>query len=164
MFSLERSQMKLIDVNPRSEIHGEEHKTAADLKFELKTSNDILSEFHPLLKSALFGPADGPQSELLPADPGHFPSLRFPLMGAIKWAKDFSGYTVRIHWGVSGHDDIVLDTCAIDGFRFECLDGGTVVVRFRVQAHPEPVPLGRLCSMIQQGVEVSLEPPPESGV
>lgn len=164
MFSLANAQMKLVDVNPRSEIHGDEHKTAADLKFELKTSNDILSEFHPALKSALFGPSDGAQGDLLPAEPGHLPSLRFPLMGAIKWAKDFQGYTVTIHYGVSGRDDIVLDTCVVDGFRFECLDGGTVVVRFRVQAHPEPVPLGRLCSMIQQPVEASLVPPPESGL
>lgn len=158
MFSLANQAAKLTSVNPRAEIHGTDHVMAADLKFEIKVGNDVLSEFDPSLKSSLYKKADGHQGELI-TDAGHLPSLKFPLMGPVKWGKDFSDYETVIHYGVSGAQDIHLIDCAVDNFRFDCQDGGTVAVSFRVIAHPEPTELGRLCEMIQQEVEMSLIEP-----
>lgn len=155
MFSLSNQTARLASVNPRAELHGEERIPAVDLKLEMKTSNDVLSEFDPALKGALYMRGDAG----LINDPGHMPVLRFPLMSAFKWVAAFAGYTLRIHWGVSGLDDIVLQECNVDGFRFECMDGGSVSVCFRVQAHPNERDFGRLCSLVQQDVEVTLEPP-----
>jgi hypothetical protein len=45
MFSLANQAAKLTNVNPRAELHGQDKKLAVDLKFEVKTSNDVLSEF-----------------------------------------------------------------------------------------------------------------------
>lgn len=160
MFSLANKTAKLTSVNPRAEIHGSDHVMAADLKFEIKVGNDVLSEFDPSLKSSLYKKADGPQGELI-QEVGHLPSLKFPLMGPVKWGKEFSGYEVVVHYGVSGKGDIRLMTCEVDQFRFDCQDGGTVVIGFRVIAHPEPVELGRLCEMIQQEVELSMIEPSE---
>ena len=163
MFSLANQAAKLTSVNPRAEIHGTDHVMAADLKFEIKVGNDVLSEFDPSLKSSLYKKADGPQGELI-TDAGHLPSLKFPLMGPVKWGKEFSGYETVIHYGVSGAQDIHLIDCEVDNFRFDCQDGGTVAVSFRVIAHPEPTELGRLCEMIQQEVEMSLiEPEADKG-
>jgi len=158
MFSLANQAAKLTSVNPRAEIHGTDHVMAADLKFEIKVGNDVLSEFDPSLKSSLYKKADGPQGELI-TDAGHLPALKFPLMGPVKWGKEFSGYETVIHYGVSGAQDIHLIDCEVDNFRFDCQDGGTVAVSFRVIAHPEPNELGRLCEMIQQEVEMSLIEP-----
>jgi hypothetical protein len=162
MFSLEKQNAKLTAVNPRAEIHGEERKPAVDLKFEIKTSNDILSEFDPSLKHSLYRKPDAndTQQQLID-EPGHFPVFRFPLMGTIKWGKEFAGYDTRIHWGVSGKDDIILGDCQVDGFRFECQDGGTVVTGFRVIAHADEHAMGKLCGLVQQDVEMSLIPPEE---
>lgn len=163
MFSLANQAAKLTSVNPRAEIHGTDHVMAADLKFEIKVGNDVLSEFDPSLKSSLYKKADGPQGELI-TDAGHLPALKFHLMGPVKWGKDFSGYETVIHYGVSGAQDIHLIDCEVDNFRFDCQDGGTVAVSFRVIAHPEPTELGRLCEMIQQEVEMSLiEPEADKG-
>lgn len=163
MFSLANKAAKLTSVNPRAEIHGTDHVMAADLKFEIKVGNDVLSEFDPSLKSSLYKKADGPQGELI-TDAGHLPALKFPLMGPVKWGKEFSGYETVIHYGVSGAQDIHLIDCEVDNFRFDCQDGGTVAVSFRVIAHPEPNELGRLCEMIQQEVEMSLiEPEADKG-
>lgn len=158
MFSLANQAAKLTSVNPRAEIHGTEHVMAAYLKFEIKVGNDVLSEFDPLLKSSLYKKADGHHGELI-NDVGHLPSLKFPLMGSVKWGKDFYGYETVIHYGVSGAQDIHLVDCQVDNFRFDCQDGGTVAVSFRVIAHPEPTELGRLCEMIQQEVEMTLIEP-----
>lgn len=161
MFSLSNQAAKLTSVNPRAELHGQDKKLAVDLKFEIKVSNDVLSEFDPSLKPALYKKSDA-QGDLID-EPGHLPALKFHLMGAIKWGKDLAGYETIIHYGVSGAQDIRLIECQVDNFRFDCQDGGTVAVSFRVIAHPEPTELGRLCEMIQQEVEMSLiEPAPES--
>jgi hypothetical protein len=163
MFSLANQAAKLTSVNPRAEIHGNDHVMAADLKFEIKVSNDVLSEFDPSLKSSLYKKADGPQGELI-HEAGHLPCLKYPLMGPVKWGQEYSGYETVIHYGVSGAQDIHLIDCEVDNFRFDCQDGGTVVVSFRVIAHPEPTELGRLCEMIQQEVEMSLiEPDADNG-
>lgn len=158
MFELTRQVAKLTNVNPRAERHGEDTKLAADLGFQIKVSNDVLSFFDASLKSALYKKPDGDQQELI-EDPGYLPALKFPQMGAIKWGKDFAGYEVVVHYGVSEKDDIVLIDCEVDHFRFECQDGGTVVVGFRVIAHPEAPELGRLCEMIQNEVDVTLVAP-----
>lgn len=163
MFSLKNQAAKLTSVNPRAEIHGQDKKLAVDLKFEIKVSNDVLSEFDPSLKSAIYRAADPGEGDLLADQPGVLPKLKFPLMGAIKWDKSFAGYETIIHYGVSGNMDISLIETDVDNFNFDCQDGGTVVVSFRVIAHPEAEQLGRLCEMIQQEVEMSLiEPEPES--
>lgn len=158
MFSLENQAAKLTNVNPRAEIHGTDHVMACDLKFEAKMSNDVLSFFDPSLKSSLYKKADGHQGELI-TDAGHLPALKFPLMGPVKWGKEFSGYETVIHYGVSGAQDIHLIDCEVDNFRFDCQDGGTVAVSFRVIAHPEPNELGRLCEMIQREVDITLVAP-----
>jgi len=154
MFSLQKQTAKLCSFNPRSEIHGEEKVSAADLGIQIKVSNDVLSEFDPLLKSSLYAKAD--QGDI---EPGHLPSLKFPKMGAIKWAQEFVGYEAMIHYGVSKKDNIVLGDCQIDKLRFECQDGGTVVMIFRIVAHPEERDAGRLCGMIQQDLALTLTPP-----
>lgn len=155
MFTLQKKTAKLSSVNPRVELHGEEHVMAADLKFSIKVSNDILSEFHPSLKSALYKKSEGGQADFID-DPGHMPERRFPLMAPVKWDKNFIGYKLTVHYGISGTQDNVLIDCTIDGFRFECQDGGTVIASFRVIAHPTSAELGRLCEMIQQDVSISL--------
>ncbi|OGT02867.1 MAG: hypothetical protein A2143_05910 [Gallionellales bacterium RBG_16_57_15] len=158
MFSLQNQSAKLTSVNPRAEIHGDEHVMAADLKFEIKVSNDVLSEFDHALKSALYEKGNAAQGELID-EPGHLPSLRFPLMAPIGWGSELPGYETRIHHGIGGNSDISMDDCKVDKFTFEPQDGGTVVVRFRVIAHPGANDLGRLCEMIQQEVEMSLIEP-----
>lgn len=161
MFSLKNQKAKLTSVNPRAELHGQDKKLAVDLKFDIKVSNDVLSEFDPSLKSALYAKSDS-QGDLID-EPGHLPKLKFPLMGSIKWGKDLAGYETIIHYGISGTQDIHMIECQVDNFRFDCNDGGSVGVSFRVIAHPESDQLGRLCEMIQQEVEMSMiEPAPES--
>lgn len=161
MFSLNETNLLLANVNPRSERHGEDMVLAADLKLTVKTSNDILSEFHPSLKSALYGKQGGSQGELVDI-PGHLPELRFPQIGKIRWEKEFAGYELRVHWGIDGSTDIVLSDCKIDKFSFECLDGGSVVFGFRAIVHPAASEMGRLCDLIQKEITVTLTPPDEA--
>lgn len=157
MFSLENQSAKLLNVNPRAELHGEDTKLAVDLKFEVKTSNDILSEFSGYLKAALYKKRDSGQQEL-DMDAGHLSQLKFPQMGPVKWDYDTAGYRLVLH-KVFQENDIALDECEADNWKFECQDGGTVVLTFRVICHPDQKHIGSLCQLIQQSVEISMIPP-----
>lgn len=162
MFSLDHKITLLANVNPRAELHGEDKLLAVDLKFEIDTPNDILSEFDPSLKSAFYRKAEPGEGDLLADQPGNLPKLKFPLMGPVKWGKDYAGYEIVVHRGISGVEDIRIIECGVDNFRFDFKEGGTVTLSFRVIAHPEPPELGRLCELIQQDVELSLIPPEET--
>lgn len=159
MFSLNQQTAKLVNVNPRSEIHGDEYKLATDLKFEIRVGNEVLSEFAPSLKSSIYRAADPGEGDLLANEPGNLPKIKFPLLGPLKYGWEGAGYATTVHWGISGKADILMIQTKIDNFKFDCQDGGTVAVSFRVIAHPEPEELGRLCEMIQQEVSLSLDPP-----
>lgn len=158
MFSLQQQEVKLGNCNPRCELHGEDHVLAADLSIEVMLSNDVLSEFDPQLKGALYWKGNDDQGELID-EPGHLPSLRFPEMSPFKWAKDLAGYDATIHIGFSGSSDIKLTDCAIDKFVFTPEEGGTVRVNFRIQCHPNKVQCGELCELQQQHIDITLTPP-----
>lgn len=162
MFSLKEQNAKLSNLNLRAELHGEEHKIACDLQFEIKVSNDVLSEFDASLKSAIYRAADAgdaPIDDMFKDQPGYLPKIKFPLMSPFKWGYENAGYAVTVHLGVSGKADILMILCKVDKFRFDCQDGGTVIVCFRVIAHPEPDDIGRLSEMIQQELSITLQPP-----
>lgn len=162
MFSLTNQEAKLCNVNLRSELHGDGYALAVDLSIEIKVSNDLLSEFDPTLKSSLYRAADANDAkpDLFQDEPGHLPRLRHPLLGSpLKWNCKGIGYETIVHYGVSGNGDIVMADTVIDKFRFDCQDGGTVVAKFRIIAHPTPEEVGRLSEMIQQKIELSLIPP-----
>lgn len=162
MLELTKQKCKMVHAHPRAELHGEETKLAVDLKFQVSMSNDVLSEFDPKLKGALYGKGDSPQGELI-QDKSHLPKLKFPNMGAIKWGYESDGYELIVHYGIDGKSDIKLSDCGIDNFRFDCQEGGTVLMTFRVISHPNPnsTECGRLCDMISHMVDITLTPPAE---
>lgn len=166
MFSLANTNATLVNVNPRAEKHGDENRLACDLKFEVSLPNDVLSEFHPTLKGFLYhkssNPTDGDLIDQAKADdPGWLPNLRIPELQPLKHKAELTGATITVHAPVSKQNDIVIEGCHVDGFTFDCQEGGTVNVTFRAQAHPDEKTIGKLCSYIQEEVEISVEPPGE---
>lgn len=159
MLRLNRQEVTVSTVNARAEKHGQtETKLAFDIFFALKVANDVLAQFDPNLKKALFKKGDGPQGELL-KDDDHLPALRFPKIGAVKWSEAFPGYTLRLHVGINDDADIVLAEAEVDRFSFDPQEGGSVETRFRAIVHPDDKDIARLCNLIQQKVEISAEPP-----
>lgn len=164
MFKLNQQRAKLSSVNPRAELHGEETNLACDLKFSFTTSNTKLDEFDKNLRPALFDlPHEGYEEDL--ADQGterdedYRPVIRFPDLGKINWGYKGAGYRLTIHQGYSGNEDVNLIDCQIDKFKFDAEAGGSVEIEFRVIAHPNSEEVGEICELLQQEVDISLEPP-----
>lgn len=157
MFEIEQS-VKLIHVNCRSEIHGDERTPAYDLKFQANCPSDILLEFHPRLRAALFQKPTNPDL----ADQGAEDALSelvFPLMEPFKYAYECESYHLTVGYGIGGKSDIKLGDVKVDKFKFTPLAGGRVQIDYRCIVHPETKNVGKLGELIQQEVEIKLIPP-----
>lgn len=159
MFALKQS-VKIRNINPRSELHGDEYKLAVDIGIEVKVSNETLVAFHPDLKRFLFMKDEAPkQNELDLSDGDRLTKLRLPLIGNIKWGWEGEGYELFVEHGVSRNSGVLMIDCKVDHFTFEPQEGGSVGIKFRVIAHPREDDIGKLASLIQQEVGIELDPP-----
>lgn len=163
MITLHNVAVILSSFNARAENHGEEKKPAADLKITAILPNDVLSEFHPTLKSFLYHKdANAQPGDLVDQshadEPGWLPNRRFPKLSPLKWDDETVGASVSIAYGATGRT-IELSGCNVNGWTLEPMEGGSVSVAFRIQAHPDEKQSGKLCMMVQQEVELTLTPP-----
>lgn len=155
MFDIEKKPCTLQHINIRDEKHGEENVLAIDMKLTGDFDGDILAEFGPELRHALYKKADG--GDLVDTASEVPTALRFPqLCQPLKFADEIIGASVTVAYGIG---DIALETCDINNFKIECHDGGTVRVTYRVQARPTGEQLAKLSQVLGTAVEVSIDPP-----
>lgn len=154
-FGLSEVAAKLANFNARSEMHGEDRVPAADLKIEIDCGNLILNLFDDRLRAALYD-AD-PDGDLL-AVAGHLPRLRFAPIGAFAWNAAIPGAIVHIVYLID--HVIVLGDCIIDHFVIEPRADGHVALSFRIRCHPDELAAGKLCSLVQSMVGISVSVPP----
>lgn len=158
MFELTQAVVKLVNVNPRAELHGDEHKLASDLKMQITCGNQVLDFFDRELRPMLYKRDENP--DLVDQIEGDgLTALRFPKLDALKWDWTGNGYKLAIDWGMGGDSNITLEDVTVDKFAIEAQNGGSVVVTFRVIAHPDADVLGPLCELMQQDITVWLTPP-----
>jgi hypothetical protein len=156
MFCLTEHQCKLTSFNPRAEIHGDDPKPAADIRFDFNVEATELAHFSPTLRGFLFHKDSAAPGDLVDAQ-HDAPNLRFPLLGALKWHQEYFGYELRISHGI-GAAGITL-TGDLNNFVFEPKEGGTVHIACRFQCHPDEKQFGKLCQLIAQTVDITLTPP-----
>lgn len=156
MFGLHKESLRLADVNPRKEIHGDEKVLAVDLKLEFETSNAVLLKFSPTLRDALYTQDPGATIDMI--DPSHAPTLRNPQMGEIKWALEMPFVRFSVFVDGTNDEDIVFIAAKCNNFRFTCKEGGTVIVTCRVQkSEPLEVDVTKLLFLMDKQIKVSLE-------
>ena len=162
-FEIDKTVATLVNLNLRAELHGEDKKTAADLKIRVDLTNDSLAMFAPTLKDALFFFDKGADHDLIDQaekhDKNYKPHLRFDMLPSIKWADETVGAELTIYRGISDESNIKLELCTIDGFVIEPKMGGTCTITMRVQAHPDEQQVGHLAMMIGTKIEISIEVP-----
>lgn len=164
-FSIEQmAKVTILNVNVRSELHGDEHVPAADISIKLVTSNNILSEFDGSLRGMLYQKAksEAAQAQLEGVEQvTDMPLLRCTTIEQpLKLKSEYIGYTLTIDRGLGGESNIVVSECSVNKVRADCKEGGTVDLTFRVQASnlKEDV-IGKLATMIGCETSVTLTPP-----
>lgn len=162
MFSIHEQECRMhFDSNTKKD-----DQPSATLQFTYRTSNDVLSEFSPDLKSSLYrrprqdegDMADNADPRL--DDPGYLPCLKFPNMqNKVALSEKVVGATVIVHHGIGGKSDLTMEECTVSKFRLDPQEGGTVVVSMEVDCVPTKEQAGELHMKQNQDVVVSIVPP-----
>jgi hypothetical protein len=159
MFELKQT-VRLANVNPRAELHGEDPKPAFDLKIEATCHSSVLIHFHTELRQHLFKRDENPDLVDQVSEEGDgLTLLRYPKMGPIKWEWEGTGYTATIDYGLGGDSNIVLHDCKLDHFKIEPQNGGSVLLTFRIIAHPDSEDVGAICEFMARDIDLVLAPP-----
>ncbi|NOV24188.1 hypothetical protein E5S69_11765 [Cupriavidus necator] len=159
MFEIVNAQpVKLANYNPRSEKHGKQHKPAADLMIEAGMSASALDLLQPGLRESLYKAAED-QADLVEPDRNALTARRFQRMSPFAWGWEGKGYMLTIDYGLGGDSNIELDDCTVKDVRISPQEGGTVLFKFRVVAHPDEHDSGILTHRIQQEITITLRAP-----
>lgn len=165
MFSIQEQECRMHFLS-RSNKEGVERVPAATLQLTYRTSNDVLSEFSPDLKSSLYRRPYNNEGDMADQaderldDPTYLPCLKYPNMkNKVALTDKLVGATVTVHHGLGGKSDLVLDDCIVDKFSFDPQEGGTVVVSMNVACRPSSSQAGELHGKQDQDVVITIAHP-----
>lgn len=164
MFQLAEEQAKITSFNPRAEKHGEENVPAGDIRVQVACPNTVLDHFGKGLRPTLYRKAAAGESYTTDVRdvPENLTQRTMPQLKPLRFEGDWPGYSATIVPGMGLTDPIELDDIKVSNFQLEPMDGGTVVVAFSMSCHPDEEQSGRLCSLIQNSVTLTLVPPKDS--
>lgn len=153
-FTLTRERCLLVNLNIRTEMHGDDREAAADLKFSFSGANNLLLKLHPDLRAAFYRAND--TRDLV--NPDHMPHLRFPMLGALPWDLEIPRTRLRVHDAEDAQHDVVLGGGKTNKFKLTLKEGGTVEWEFRCQfSKPDEEAVAKLMRVLNQVVPITLE-------
>jgi len=130
---------------------------AISLRLSWTTTNDSLDKLHPNPKEALYYKV--PNNDLqdsIEGVPETTPNLRVPTMATpLAVDADFSGYTLTIDHGIDESTALQLYQCAMDKFKIDPKEGGSVTISWSLSSNKQVTPelVGALCGL--EGEEVT---------
>lgn len=153
MFNLELEGVSatLENFNTRTEKVGDNKVPAADLKISCPRDAGVLVYFSPTLRSMLF-------DEKGPKDLADGVELRDPhMVYPLQRDEELVGAEVDIDFGIG--QPMKFTDCKVNGFRLTPYAGGSVIVGFRVQCRPDEKQAGKLYTLQEQGITITVRPP-----
>lgn len=159
MFNVQNTLAKITSCTNRSEKHGKEREPAISIGLTLVGGGELLDQFDVALRPMLYRKPQ-PKPGELPMEHVGLTELRFPNLRNMRWDKSYPGYLLRFHIGASGYEDVLLPECEIKEITFVTMDGGSVEVSFKVNAHPkDDEDHGKIGRRVQQEIGITLTPP-----
>lgn len=160
-FQLDKHEASLANVNQRIQRHGDERRLAADIKFTLSASNEVLDSFDPTLRQDLFRkPGAGEQPELPQIGGDRLTEVKHPALEPLKLSHAFKGYELHIAGLLEAGDPIVLVDVGLKRFVLDPKEGGSVEMTFTASAEVKPVELAELSdALVREDVLLTLIAP-----
>jgi hypothetical protein len=151
----------LVHLNIRQEKHGEESVKAADLKVQFTTNCAWLDELEPGLAAAYYRAEEQKAStaEQLfePTQPLPLTVRRWPKIAGFKFDHELTAMRVTVNFGIRDDGAIVLDGATVDKFAVELLEGGSIVVTYRVKCHPSADDMAKLYELLDGEIDIAAE-------
>lgn len=156
---------KVVSVNGRQELNGEEHRLACDIGIEVNQPNRVLDKLDSRLLETFYwkNPAGAHQEELEGVERvTDYPNLRFEHLGLpVKWLEKFEDCLFVLHHGDNASLDLKLMEAKVNEIRITPKEGGTTTLGMRIQAHPDEGDLARLFTVLQSEVTVTVDTDPD---
>lgn len=135
--------------NPRTEKDGPEKVPAADLKISCPMDAGVLAHFRADLKNMLFTSEKDLAGPVMRVRDPH---MVYP----ISRDEEMTGATVLIDFGIGA--PMRFEDAKVNTFRLTPMDGGSVIVGFRVQCRPTEEQAGKLYTLQEKGITITVEP------
>lgn len=160
MFTTDKHEAKISNVNLRAEKHGAERKLGVDISIKLVAGNETLDGIEKGLRETLFRKAGSEEQMDLVAGAEALVAVRHPCIGAIPITGDFPGYALTMEGMLEGTDPIVLVDVKLKKFVVEALEGGSASISLQAQAQVDSEELAEIAdALIRETVLLTLTPP-----
>ncbi|WP_429336625.1 hypothetical protein [Paraburkholderia sp. 35.1] len=156
MIELSRHPVKILHLNVRTELHGEEERTAVDIKIGFDLPNTYLDSLADRLRDSLYEAPD--ESDLLGDDARPSTHVRFPQLGTLKWAGEYGSVGLHLHLGNGrGKGDLIFTESKFGRLTIACKEGGTVACIARAQVLPSPEETAKLVGLLKREVPTTID-------
>lgn len=154
-FSLTKERARFAHLNTREEKHGPKaSKKGVDFKLVFDLNNSYLNRIAPGLQDMFYRAHETQDMH----NPDNKPVLRFPKLDTQAYDLEVPRITMRFHDPDSADNDMVLRGGKLNGFKFECKQGGTVIITVRAQfSDPDEDEMIKANRVLFDNVLVSLE-------
>ena len=133
MIALEKHPVKILHLNVRSELHGDEERTAVDIKLGFDLPNRNLDALGPGLRESLYEIDPNADPSLLD-DADHLTHVKFPQLGTLKWAGEYESVGLHLHLGNGrGKGDLLFVESKLGKLTITAKEGGTCACMARAQ-------------------------------
>lgn len=162
MFSLDKHDATITNVNFRKQNHGDEKVAAVDIALALKASNTLLDTIDPKLRKAFFAKPGKGEQQALPIDGNTLTALAMPFLGEQKLSQEFEAYEVTLASLLDHIDPVFFVDAKVKKLAFECFEGGSIGLSLSVAVRIEEDDDAPLLSAWRRGeIRLSLVPPTE---
>jgi hypothetical protein len=156
MIALERHPVKILHLNVRTELHGDEEKTAVDIKLGFDVPNTKLDTLADDLRIALYDPPEDP--DMLGPDEANLTHIRFPQLGPLKWNGRIESVGLHMHLGNGrGKGDLLFTEAKFDKLSISVKEGGTCACVVRAQVLPTPDETAKLVGLLKHQVPATVD-------
>lgn len=164
MLTLNKVQARVSSVTPHAEKHGDENVPACSVRFIVGVPAQLIAQLDTQLPKVLFRKPskDEVTQEDLPGVSNNegLTKVRFPRLGAQAWDEKFTGYTLVLASGLTSTDtEKTISDVDVSKIKIEPKEGGSVVLSFSCNFEVDAELMGAMGVMLQETVELSLEPP-----
>ena len=157
MIALEKHPVKILHLNVRSELHGDEERTAVDIKLGFDLPNRNLDALGPGLRESLYEIDPNADPSLLD-DADHLTHVKFPQLGTLKWAGEYESVGLHLHLGNGrGKGDLLFVESKLGKLTITAKEGGTCACMARAQVLPTPDETAKLVGLLKRQVPATID-------
>lgn len=176
-FELNEQPIKITALSLPTKKHREGVIRTVDIAFTMEGGNQLLNLFDPVLLDQFYKAVETPADQLrhkqiqieeldekAPKPLLRCQNVRWP----VRLSLEYIGYTLTIDRGMGDHvsagknvtSNIIVPETSVKGLTIECKEGGSVIVRGRLQAtNMEDEDIGRLSHFIKRETRITAKAP-----